>query len=151
MSDMETPSKVEILLVEDNPGDVVLFMEALDDTHVQSHLNSVEDGEEALLFLRRQGRYKYMPRPHLIILDLNLPRLNGREVLQAIRSDPDFNAIPVVILTTSKSEKDTLESYRLHASCYIVKPVDLKSFISVLRQVTHFWLNVARLPMGNQE
>ena len=101
--------------------------------------------------MRREGRHKYAPRPHLIILDLNLPKLNGREVLQAIRSDPVFSAIPVVIMTTSKSEKDMLEAYRLHASCYIVKPVDLKSFISVLKQVTHFWLNVARLPMENQE
>jgi len=151
MNDLDNALKVQILLVEDNPGDVVLFMEALDETHVRSNLSTVEDGEEALAFLRREGRHKYAPRPHLIILDLNLPKLNGREVLQEIRNDSHFNVIPVVILTTSKSEKDMLEAYRLHASCYIVKPVDLKNFISVLKQVTHFWLNVARLPMENQE
>jgi two-component system, chemotaxis family, response regulator Rcp1 len=151
MSDPENAEKVEVLLVEDNPGDIVLFMEALNETNARANLNTVEDGEEALSFLRRQGRYKYVPRPSLIILDLNLPKINGREVLQEIRRDPDFNAIPVVILTTSKSENDMLEAYRLHASCYIVKPVDLKNFISVLKQVTHFWLNVARLPMETQE
>jgi two-component system, chemotaxis family, response regulator Rcp1 len=147
MSNMDATPKVEILLVEDNPGDVVLFMEALEDTQVQTNLSTVEDGEDALTFLRRDGRYKYAPRPHLIILDLNLPKINGREVLQEIRSDVNFNPIPVVILTTSKSDKDMLESYRLHASCYIVKPVDLKNFMAVLKEVTHFWLNVARLPM----
>ena len=147
MSDMDANQKVEILLVEDNPGDVVLFMEALEETRVQTNLNTVEDGEEAIFFLRRLGRFKYAPRPHLIILDLNLPKLNGREVLQEIRSDAEFNAIPVIILTTSKSDKDMLESYRLHASCYIVKPVDLKNFMAVLKETAHFWLNVARLPM----
>jgi two-component system, chemotaxis family, response regulator Rcp1 len=147
MSDLDSAQKVEILLVEDNPGDVVLFMEALDETHVRTNLNTVEDGEEAISYLHRQGRFKYAPRPQLIILDLNLPKLNGREVLQEIRNDPEFNIIPVVILTTSKSDKDMLESYRLHANCYIVKPVDLKNFMGVLKEVTHFWLNVARLPV----
>jgi CheY-like chemotaxis protein len=147
MSNLDPTQKVEILLVEDNPGDVVLFMEALEETRVRTNLNTVEDGEEALSFLRRQGHYKYSPRPHLVILDLNLPKLNGREVLQEIRSNADFNAIPVIILTTSKSDKDMHESYQLHANCYIVKPVDLKNFMSVLKEMAHFWLNVARLPM----
>lgn len=146
MTNMDPNQKVDVLLVEDNPGDVVLFMEALEEAPMQTHLSTVEDGEEALLFLRHQERFKYAPRPRLIILDLNLPKLNGREVLQEIRADDEFNSIPVVVLTTSKSDKDMIESYRLHANCYVVKPVDLKLFMSVLKEIIHFWLVVACLP-----
>ena len=146
MSDIESTSKVEILLVEDNPGDIVLFTEALEESHSRSNLNTVEDGEEAINFLHQRGHFKYAPRPQLIILDLNLPRLNGREVLQEIRSQSNFDNIPIVVLTTSKSDRDMAEAYRLHANCYIVKPVDLKQFMNVLKEIIHFWLNVAHLP-----
>jgi CheY-like chemotaxis protein len=147
MDRLDESKKVEILLVEDNPGDVVLFTEALNETRVITHLNIVEDGEQALSFLRREGQFHYAQKPHLIFLDLNLPKINGREVLQEIRQDHAFNAIPVVILTTSKSDKDMVESYRLHANSYTVKPVDLTHFMIVLKELTHFWLNVACLPM----
>ncbi len=146
MSDIRSISKIEILLVEDNPGDIVLFTEALEESHSRSNLNTVEDGEEAINFLHQRGRFKYSPRPQLIILDLNLPRLNGREVLQEIRSQSDFDNIPIVVLTTSKSDRDMVEAYRLHANCYIVKPVDLKQFMNVLKEIIHFWLNIAHLP-----
>jgi two-component system, chemotaxis family, response regulator Rcp1 len=146
MNDLDLSNKVEILLVEDNPGDTVLFIESLETSHQHAHLNTVEDGEEAVNFLHQQGRYKYAPRPRLIILDLNLPKLNGREVLQEIRNDSDFDSIPVIILTTSKSDKDMSEAYHLHANCYIVKPVDLKQFMNVLKEIIHFWLNIVYLP-----
>lgn len=148
MSDTGISGKIEILLVEDNPGDVVLFSEALDEMDVQTHLNIVEDGEAALSFLLHHEPFQYAPRPHLIILDLNLPRLNGREVLQAIRENPLLNHIPVIILTTSKSEKDMLEAYRLHANSYTVKPVDLQNFMKVLKDLIYYWLYIARLPIN---
>lgn len=146
MSNSDSTPKIEILLVEDNPGDIVLFMEALEESHNRSNLNTVEDGEEAINFLQQRGRFKYVPRPQLIILDLNLPRLNGREVLQEIRSKSEFDSIPIVVLTTSKSDRDMAEAYSLHANCYIVKPVDLKQFMNVLKQIINFWLNIAHLP-----
>ena len=138
--------KVEILLVEDNPGDVVLFNEALQSSPVPTHLTVVEDGEDALAFLGRQPRFQSSPRPNLIILDLNLPKLNGSEVLQEIRQNSEFDTIPVVILTTSRSDKDVVAAYRMHANSYTVKPVDLPHFMEVLKELTHFWLNIASLP-----
>jgi len=137
---------VEILLVEDSPGDVRLTKEALKEGKVLNHLNVVGDGVEALAFLRKQGAYANALRPDLILLDLNLPKKDGREVLEAIKSDSDLKRIPVVILTTSDAEKDVLKSYELHANCYVTKPVDLEQFITVVRSVEDFWLTVVKLP-----
>ena len=123
---------VELLLVEDSPGDVRLTIEALKEGRVINNLTVVQDGEEAIAFLRRQGRYAGAPRPDLILLDLNLPRKSGMEVLAEIKTDPDLKLIPVVVLTTSQAEEDVLRSYELHANCYIVKPVDLEQFMSCL-------------------
>jgi two-component system, chemotaxis family, response regulator Rcp1 len=135
---------IEILLVEDSPGDVRLTREALRDAKAQLVLHVVGDGIEAMEFLTRTGQFTNAPRPNLILLDLNLPRLDGREVLEAIKRDPSLMNIPVVILTTSESEADVMRSYRLHANCFITKPVDLEVFASVF----DFWLSVARLPQG---
>jgi two-component system, chemotaxis family, response regulator Rcp1 len=133
---------IDVLLVEDSPGDVRLTREALRDANVQLALHVASDGIEAMEFLGREGRFSAAPRPSLILLDLNLPRLDGREVLQAIKGDPSLMSIPVVILTTSESQADVQRSYRLHANCYITKPVNLDAFIEIF----HFWLSVARLP-----
>jgi CheY-like chemotaxis protein len=137
---------IEILLVEDNPGDVRLTIEALKDARVLNHMSVAEDGVEALAFLRRQGRHVNAPRPDVILLDLNLPRKNGREVLAEIKDDADFKRIPVVVLTTSRAEEDIMRSYNLHANCYIVKPVDLEQFLNVVRSIEDFWLTVVKLP-----
>jgi chemotaxis family two-component system response regulator Rcp1 len=142
----ERMQPVEILLVEDNPGDVRLTIEALRDGKVRNHLNVVTDGVEALLYLRRQGRYAAAARPDLILLDLNLPRKDGREVLAEIKADPHLRSIPVVILTTSQADQDILKSYELNANCYITKPVDLDQFISVVRSIEDFWFTVVTLP-----
>ncbi|MBX6771275.1 MAG: response regulator [Chloroflexi bacterium] len=141
---------VEILLIEDNPGDVRLTIEALRDGKVRNHLNVVTDGVEALLYLRRQGRYAAAPRPDLILLDLNLPRKDGREVLAEIKADPHLRSIPVVILTTSQADQDILKSYELNANCYITKPVDLDQFIAVVRSIEDFWFTVVTLPSRDQ-
>jgi CheY-like chemotaxis protein len=133
-------------MVEDNPGDVRLSIEALKEGKVRNNLHTAEDGEEALAFLRRQGKYTQVPRPDLILLDLNLPKKNGREVLAEIKDDPDLRRIPVVILTVSKAEQDVLKSYNLHANCYITKPVDLEQFIQVVKSIEDFWLTVVMLP-----
>jgi CheY-like chemotaxis protein len=137
---------IEILLVEDSPADVDLTREALDDAKVHNNLHVASDGVEALAFLRREGRYADAPRPDLILLDLNLPKKDGREVLAEIKDDPKLRRIPVVILTTSEAEQDILRSYDLHANCYITKPVDLDSFIDVVRSIEGFWLAIVRLP-----
>lgn len=137
---------IEILLVEDNPGDVRLTEEALREGKVVNHLSVAADGVEALAFLRREGANANQPRPDLVLLDLNLPRKDGREVLSEIKSDPDLRRIPVVVLTTSKAEEDVLRSYNLHANCYITKPVDLDQFIRVVKSIDEFWLSVVRLP-----
>lgn len=137
---------VEILLVEDSPGDVRLTKEALKEGKVLNNLNVVGDGVEALAFLRQEGSYKNAVRPDLILLDLNLPKKDGREVLEAIKNDPDLKRIPVVILTTSSAEKDVLKSYDLHANCYVTKPVDFEQFITVVKSVEDFWLTVVKLP-----
>jgi CheY-like chemotaxis protein len=137
---------IEILLVEDSPDDIVLTTEALRDGKVRNHISVVEDGEEAMAFLRRQGRNAHAPRPDLILLDLNLPRKSGREVLAEIKADPDLKRIPVVIMTTSSDEKDVLQAYNCHANCYVTKPVDLDQFIGVVKSIENFWLTVVKLP-----
>ena len=137
---------VEILLVEDNPGDERLTREALKEGKVYSNLHWVKDGVEALEFLRKQGKYAGKPRPDIVLLDLNLPKKDGREVLQEIKNDDALKRIPVVILTTSKAEEDVLKTYNLHANCYVTKPVDLDRFITVVRSIEDFWFTVVRLP-----
>ncbi|HZW29977.1 MAG TPA: response regulator [Isosphaeraceae bacterium] len=146
MEHAERMRPVEILLVEDNPGDVRLTIEALRDGKVRNHLNVVTDGVEALLYLRQEGKYAAAARPDLILLDLNLPRKDGREVLAEIKADPHLRSIPVVILTTSQADQDILKSYELNANCYITKPVDLDQFISVVRSIEDFWFTVVTLP-----
>ena len=137
---------VEILLVEDNPGDERLTREALKEGKVYSNLHWVKDGVEAMEFLRRQGKYQDVPRPDIILLDLNLPKKDGREVLQDIKNDDTLKRIPVVVLTTSKAEEDVLRTYNLHANCYVTKPVDLEKFIVVVKSIDVFWLTVVTLP-----
>jgi CheY-like chemotaxis protein len=144
MSDFGTP--IEVLLVEDNPGDVRLTREALREGKVRNNLHLVPDGVEAVAFLRREGRYADVPRPDLILLDLNLPKKGGREVLEDIKNDPRLKRIPVVVLTTSQAEQDILESYRLGANAYVTKPVDLEQFLRVVKSIEEFWLQIVRLP-----
>jgi len=142
----EKSRPVEILLVEDNPGDVRLTVEALKEAKVSNNLSVVGDGQDALSYLRREGQFQDAARPDLILLDLNLPRMSGREVLALIKEDSDLKRIPVVILTTSEAEQDILRSYDLHANCYITKPVDLEKFITVVKSIEGFWLTVVKLP-----
>jgi CheY-like chemotaxis protein len=137
---------IEVLLVEDDPGDVLMTKEAFEDYKLQNTLHVVNDGAEAMDFLRRQGEHTDAPRPDLVLLDLNLPRMDGREVLQAIKSDPELASIPVVVLTTSEAEEDVLRSYSLHANAYVTKPVDFERFIHVVRQIDEFFVTVVRLP-----
>ncbi len=139
---------VDILLVEDNAGDARLAREALRDSKLRNTLHHVRDGEAALAFLRRQGAHADAPRPGLILLDLNLPRMDGREVLAELKADPALKCIPVVILTVSRAEEDVLRSYRLHANCYITKPLELEKFIEVVRSIESFWLTIVTLPPG---
>jgi chemotaxis family two-component system response regulator Rcp1 len=139
---------IEILLVEDNPGDVRLAREALQDAKVRNTLHWVDNGQKAMDFLRKEGEYARAPRPDLILLDLNLPRKDGREVLAEIKEDPDLRRIPVVILTVSKNEEDVLKTYNLHANCFITKPIDLNQFIKVVKSIEEFWLTVVKLPPG---
>lgn len=137
---------IEILLVEDSPSDTELTIEALAVAKVSNRLSTVEDGVQAMEFLRLEGRYAQAPRPDLILLDLNLPRKDGREVLEEIKADERLKAIPVVVLTTSQAEKDVLRAYALHANCYITKPVDFRQFLGVIQAVEDFWLTVVKLP-----
>ena len=137
---------VEILLVEDNPGDIELTVEALREGKVKNNLHVVRDGVEALQFLRQQAHYAEKPRPDLVLLDLNLPKMDGGEVLAEVKRDPALARIPVVILTTSAAEADVLRAYDLHANAYITKPVDLSQFIEVVRSVENFWLTIVTLP-----
>ncbi len=146
IDDRDNGRPIEILLVEDNPGDVRLTQEAFRQNKIRNKLIVVNDGEQALAYLRREGPYANMARPGLILLDLNLPRVDGREVLAQIKSDPELRHIPVVILTTSQAEEDIVKSYDLHANCYITKPVDLERFMQVVKEVEHFWLSVVNLP-----
>ena len=142
---------IEILLVEDNPGDIRLTKEALKEAKVLNTLTVVQDGVEALTCLRQRGKYADAKRPDLILLDLNLPKKDGREVLAEIKNDEALKFIPVVILTTSQDEQDVLNSYGLHANCYITKPVELEQFISVVKAIEDFWLGIVILPSGERE
>jgi CheY-like chemotaxis protein len=142
----ERSAPIEILLVEDNLGDMRLTQEALKEGKVYNNLHWAKDGVEAMEFLNRRGKYESAPRPDIILLDLNLPRKDGREVLEEIKSDENLKQIPVVVLTTSKAEEDVARSYALHANCYVTKPVDLEKFIVVVQSIDRFWLTVVTLP-----
>ena len=146
IKDSSTGRPIEILLVEDNPGDVRLTVEGLKESKVRNNLNIARDGVEAMQFVRREGQYVGAVRPDLILLDLNLPRMDGREVLAEIKSDPKLKTIPVVVLTTSGAEQDVLRSYELQANCYITKPVDLEQFIAVVKSIEDFWFTIVTLP-----
>jgi chemotaxis family two-component system response regulator Rcp1 len=148
-ADLKPGRPIEILLVEDSPSDTDLTVEALEGAKITNRLSIVEDGIQAMEFLRRQGAYAKAARPDLILLDLNLPRKDGRAVLAEIKTDPALQHIPVVVLTTSQAEKDVLQSYTLHANCYIVKPVDFQQFLDVVKAIEHFWLTVVKLPPGD--
>jgi two-component system, chemotaxis family, response regulator Rcp1 len=147
METAQIPSGVfEVLLVEDSPGDVRLTREAFKDAKVHINLHVATDGVDAMAFLRKEGRYTEVPRPDLILLDLNLPKKSGREVLEEVKEDSGLMSIPVVVLTTSASEQDVLRSYLLHANCFITKPVDLAGFLTVVKSIDNFWLSVVKLP-----
>jgi CheY-like chemotaxis protein len=147
MESIETGgSSFEILLVEDSPGDVRLTREALRDAKMHINLNVARDGIEAMAFLKREGALSHAPRPSLILLDLNLPKKDGRAVLEEIKNSPDLKSIPIVILTTSLSDEDVLRSYLLHANCYITKPVNLDGFLKVVKSIDNFWLSIVTLP-----
>jgi two-component system, chemotaxis family, response regulator Rcp1 len=150
MSDGTKCGPIEILLVEDNPGDVRLTIEALKEGKVANEINVAADGIEALAFLRREGKYENAPKPDLILLDLNLPKKNGREVLAEIKMNPHLKCIPVVILTSSQAEKDIAATYNLHANCYITKPVDFDQFIKVVKSIENFWFKVVKLPPNEE-
>lgn len=137
---------IEILLVEDNPADVRLTKESFKETKLRNKLHVVEDGVEAMAFLRREGKYADAPRPDLILLDLNLPKKDGREVLGEIKTDEDLRRIPVVVLTVSKADEDILKAYNHHANCYVTKPIDLEQFIKVVKSIEEFWLTIVKLP-----
>jgi CheY-like chemotaxis protein len=137
---------IEVLLIEDDPGDVLMTQEAFEEHKVRNKLNVVRDGEAALAYLRREDQYADAPRPDLILLDLNLPRIDGREVLAVIKEDGDLRRIPVVVLTTSQADEDILRSYSLHANAYVTKPVDFERFIAVVRQIDEFFVSVVKLP-----
>ncbi len=136
---------IEVLLVEDNPDDADLTVDALRDGRVHNRVTVVEDGVEAMAYLRREGKYRAAPRPDLILLDLNLPRKNGREVLAEVKQDPDLRRIPVVVMTSSDDEKDVLAAYNLYVNCYITKPVDLNQFLAVIKSIEHFWFSIVKL------
>jgi CheY-like chemotaxis protein len=144
MNDNTEP--IEILLVEDNPGDARLAVEALKDSKVHNNLYHVRDGVEAMEFLRRQAGYADAPQPDLVLLDLNLPRKDGREVLEEIKEDPKLRFIPVVVLTTSEAERDLVRTYGLHANAYVIKPIDLDQFVKVVQGIKDFWFTIVKLP-----
>lgn len=137
---------IDILLVEDNPGDVRLAQEALKESKIRNKLYVVDDGVEATAFLHQQGKYTDVPRPDLVLLDLNLPRKSGREVLAEVKTDPDLKRIPVVVLTVSRAEEDIVKCYDHHANCYITKPLDFTQFMEVTKQIEEFWLTIVKLP-----
>ncbi|RQG98018.1 response regulator [Natrarchaeobius chitinivorans] len=145
-SEYTTPERVQILLVEDNPGDVRLTEEAFKQGRIENDLHVVSDGTKALEFLNREGEYADAPRPDLILLDLNLPRTDGEEVLEELKEDPDLRSIPVIVLTSSRAEEDIVKSYELHANAYLTKPVDPDEFIEAVRAFEQFWFSVVRLP-----
>jgi two-component system, chemotaxis family, response regulator Rcp1 len=144
--DLKMAKPIEILLVEDSPSDVALTIEALQAGKIGNNLNRVADGVEAMEYLRQQGRFAKSPRPDLIMLDLNLPKKDGREVLRELKGDPSLKLIPIIVLTTSRADKDVLQSYELNANCYITKPVDFQQFIDVVKSIERFWLSVVTLP-----
>jgi two-component system, chemotaxis family, response regulator Rcp1 len=146
MSNANRGEPIEILLVEDSPDDADLTMDALRDGRVRNRITHVEDGVEAMAVLRREGKYSEAPRPDLVLLDLNLPRKNGRDVLSEIKQDPELRRIPVVIMTSSDDEKDILAAYNQHVNCYVTKPVDLDQFIGVVKSIEHFWFSIVKLP-----
>ena len=146
---MSNTEPIEILLVEDNPGDARLAQEALKESKVHNNLHHVSDGVEAMAFLRRRERFAGVPPPDLILLDLNLPRKDGREVLAEVKADPNLRSVPVVVLTTSEAERDLIKSYDLHANAYVVKPIDLDRFIEIVQAIEHFWFSVVKLPQGH--
>lgn len=146
MSAIDKMKPVEILLVEDNPGDVDLARDALEKGRVKNNLHVVMDGEAAMAFLKQQGAYEAVPRPDLILLDLNLPKKDGREILAEIKVDPSLKRIPVVVLTTSQDEADVLKSYNLHANCYLAKPIQLDRFFKMVQSIEDFWLSIVVLP-----
>ncbi len=150
MTNVNPPAQpIEVLLVEDDAGDELMTREAFEDNKIRNTLHVVRDGEEALDFLYRRGAHPEAPRPDLVLLDLNLPKYDGRQVLEQIKTDPELAAIPVVVLTTSSAEEDILRSYRLHANAYVTKPVDLDQFIAAVRQIDEFFVTVVRLPGRN--
>jgi CheY-like chemotaxis protein len=149
MSTVFASRPVEILLVEDNPGDARLTVEALREGKIRNNLHHAKDGVEALAFLRREGPHAAAPAPDIVLLDLNLPRKDGREVLSEMKRDARLKSIPVVVLTTSEAEQDIVASYELHANCYITTPVDLDKFISIVKAIEDFWLAVVKLPSGS--
>jgi chemotaxis family two-component system response regulator Rcp1 len=148
MKQQDNSKVVDILLVEDNEGDARLAIEAMRDSKIRNKLHHVSDGEEAMAFLRKEGKYVKAPRPDLVLLDLNLPKKDGRQVLAEIKNDDELKRIPVVILTVSSAEEDILKSYNLHANCFITKPIDLSQFMKVVRSVEDFWLTIVKLPNG---
>jgi len=139
-------SPIEILLIEDNPGDVRLTVEVFKEAKIHNNMNVMTDGIDAMAFLRQEGEYINAPRPDLILLDLNLPKKDGRELLAEIKADPALRRIPVVVLTTSRAEEDILKTYDLHVNAYITKPVDLEQFISIVKSIENFWLTIVKLP-----
>jgi CheY-like chemotaxis protein len=143
---LKTARPIEILLIEDSPSDAALTIEALQAGKIVNNLNRVVDGVEAMAYLRQQGRFTESSRPDLIMLDLNLPKKDGREVLRELKSDPSLKLIPIIVLTTSRADKDVLQSYALNANCFITKPVDFQHFIDVVRSIERFWLSVVTLP-----
>ena len=146
VTDGGSTTVIDVLLVEDDPGDVLMTREAFEHHKIRNHLHVVNDGEQALQFLHRTGEYASAPRPGLILLDLNLPRRDGLEVLAELKEDPELRVIPVVILTTSQADEDILRSYALHANAYVSKPVDFERFMDVIRQIDNFYVSVAELP-----
>ena len=143
---MKAAKPIEILLIEDSPSDAALTIEALQEGKIANNLNRAADGVEALAYLKQQGKFAESPRPDLIMLDLNLPKKDGREILRELKTDPSFKLIPIIVLTTSRADKDVLQSYELNANCYITKPVDFQQFIEVVKSIERFWLSVVTLP-----
>jgi chemotaxis family two-component system response regulator Rcp1 len=148
MKQQDNIKVIDILLVEDSEGDARLSLEAMRDSKIRNKMHHVVDGEEAMAFLRKEGKYSKVPRPDLILLDLNLPKKDGREVLAEIKNDDELKRIPVVVLTVSSAEEDILKSYNLHANCFITKPIDLGQFMKVVHSVEDFWLTIVKLPNG---
>jgi CheY-like chemotaxis protein len=139
--------EIKILMVEDNQGDILLTLEALKEAKINNHIDVVKDGEAAIQYLKKEGEYKDVETPDLILLDINLPKMNGLEVLEELKRDDSLKVIPVVILTTSDSEKDVFESYQKHANCYITKPVNFANFMEVVQKIKDFWIDIVRLPV----